>query len=107
MAMPDGVSQFRETRGRAGVTPAAQLEEVAAKAAPTVGSGINLRGLAATALRSFRDIVARVIEIAALESRAAGMAMRTTSSTTAGTALDSPPMYGATDAGMSDRSQIA
>jgi hypothetical protein len=55
-------------------TPAARVEE-AAKAAPAVGGSVNLRGLAATALRSARDLTARVVEIAALESRVAGTAL--------------------------------
>ncbi|MBI3897081.1 MAG: hypothetical protein HY308_02160 [Gammaproteobacteria bacterium] len=44
-------------------------------AAPTIGANTSLRGLAATALRSARDIVARLVEIAALESRVAGLAL--------------------------------
>jgi hypothetical protein len=56
-------------------TPASRIEEAARRGAPTVGASVNLRGLAATALRSARDILARVVEIAALESRVAGMAL--------------------------------
>lgn len=56
-------------------TPANRIEDAAPTAAPTIGAHTSLRGLAATAIRSARDMVARLLEIAALESRIAGMAL--------------------------------
>jgi len=55
-------------------TPASRIEAAAA-GAPAVGANVSLRGLVATAIRSARDVVARLLEIAALESRVAGMAL--------------------------------
>lgn len=55
--------------------PASHMEDAARRAAPTVGAQTSLRALAATAIRSTRDVVARLLEIAALESRVAGMAL--------------------------------
>jgi Mg/Co/Ni transporter MgtE len=55
-------------------TPVSRIGDTPS-AAPTVGAQANLRALAGTAIRSARDVVARLLEIAALESRVAGMAL--------------------------------
>ena len=44
-------------------------------AAPRVGSATSLTGLAATVFRSARDVAGHTFEIAALESRLAGVAL--------------------------------
>lgn len=56
-------------------TSANRIEEAARRGAPAVGASVSLRGLAATVLRSARDVTARLLEIAALESRLAGTAL--------------------------------
>lgn len=50
-------------------------EDYSARRAPHVGTQASLSGLAATVIRSARDVVGHTFEIAALESRLAGIAL--------------------------------
>lgn len=50
-------------------------DDIARPGSPRVGAQASLTGLAATAVRSARDVVGRTFEIAALESRLAGTAL--------------------------------
>lgn len=62
-------------RGMAATARRAGEKEVPARSAPHVGTHASLTGLAATVVRSARDVVGHAFEVAALESRLAGIAL--------------------------------
>lgn len=58
--------------------PADELKHAPPSSAPRVGADASITALAMTGLRAATDLVGNFVEIAALESRAAGSALATT-----------------------------